>query len=179
MWTLVIDGQFRNGTFTMKLNNDIMATPKQQTKKIFDTTSMAQCKTAVTPLLKHSEFLQSCTEPSLAVMFLFVFCIVDVNCHSVTATSSCSCNTVHHEIYPDSKVRGANIGPTWGRQDPGGPTGPRWVPCWPMNFTIWVYQRFTFSCFSCSLLPTEFTFTEAKTLLPLYKCEWSNPEKYG
>ena len=123
MWTLVIDGQYRNGTFTMKLNNDIMATPKQQCRKMFDTTSMAQCKTAVTPLLKHSEFLQSCTEPSLAVMFLFVFCIVDVNYNSVTATSSCSSNTVHHEIYPDSKVRGANIGPTWGRQDQGRPTG--------------------------------------------------------
>ena len=24
-------------------------------------------------------------------------------------------------INPDSKVRGANVGPTWGRQDPGGP----------------------------------------------------------
>ena len=23
--------------------------------------------------------------------------------------------------YPDSKIHGANIGPTWGRQDPGGP----------------------------------------------------------
>ena len=23
--------------------------------------------------------------------------------------------------YPDSKVHGANMGPTWGRQDPGGP----------------------------------------------------------
>ena len=23
--------------------------------------------------------------------------------------------------YPDSKVYGANMGPTWGRQDPGGP----------------------------------------------------------
>ena len=28
--------------------------------------------------------------------------------------------------YPDSKVHGANMGPTWGRQDPGGPhVGPR------------------------------------------------------
>ena len=25
------------------------------------------------------------------------------------------------EIFPDSKVYGANMGPTWGRQDPGGP----------------------------------------------------------
>ena len=33
---------------------------------------------------------------------------------------------------PDSKVRGANMGPIWGRQDPGGPH------VGPMNFAIWV-----------------------------------------
>ena len=34
--------------------------------------------------------------------------------------------------YPDSKVHGANRGPIWGRQDPGGP----YVGA--MNFAIWV-----------------------------------------
>ena len=34
-------------------------------------------------------------------------------------------------ITPDSKVHGANMGPIWGRQDPGGPH-----VC-PMNFAIW------------------------------------------
>ena len=33
----------------------------------------------------------------------------------------------------DSKVYGANMGPTWGRQDPGGPH------VGPMNFAIWSY----------------------------------------
>ena len=32
---------------------------------------------------------------------------------------------------PDSKVQGANMGPIWGRQDPGGPH------VGPMNFAIW------------------------------------------
>ena len=32
---------------------------------------------------------------------------------------------------PDSKVHGANMGPIWGRQDPGGPH------VGPMNFSIW------------------------------------------
>ena len=32
---------------------------------------------------------------------------------------------------PDSKVHGANLGPIWGRQDPGGPHVGR------MNFVIW------------------------------------------
>ena len=32
----------------------------------------------------------------------------------------------------DNKVHGANMGPIWGRQDPGGPQ------VGPMNFAIWV-----------------------------------------
>ena len=34
-------------------------------------------------------------------------------------------------VIPDSKVSGANMGPTWGRQDPGGP----YVDL--MNLAIW------------------------------------------
>ena len=34
--------------------------------------------------------------------------------------------------YPDSKVHAANMVPTWGRQDPGGPH------VGPINFAIWV-----------------------------------------
>ena len=33
---------------------------------------------------------------------------------------------------PDPKVHGANMGPIWGRQDPGGPH------VGPMNLVIWV-----------------------------------------
>ena len=36
------------------------------------------------------------------------------------------------QAFPDSKVHGANVGPTWDRQDPGGPH------VGPMNFAIWV-----------------------------------------
>ena len=32
---------------------------------------------------------------------------------------------------PDSKVHGGNMGPIWGRQDPGGPH------VGPMNLAIW------------------------------------------
>ena len=35
------------------------------------------------------------------------------------------------DINHDSKVHGANMGPIWGRQDPGGPHVS------PMNFAIW------------------------------------------
>ena len=34
-------------------------------------------------------------------------------------------------IIPDSKAHGANMGPIWGRQDPGGPH------VGSMNFAIW------------------------------------------
>ena len=38
---------------------------------------------------------------------------------------------------PDSKVHGDNMGPIWGRQDPGGPH------VGPMNFAIWVANIMT------------------------------------
>ena len=47
-------------------------------------------------------------------------------------------STMRWEIIPqvyfgdrDSKVHGANMGPIWGRQEPGGPY------VGPMNFAIW------------------------------------------
>ena len=36
--------------------------------------------------------------------------------------------------FPDSKVYGANTGPTWGRQDPGEPH------CGPVNLAIWDFS---------------------------------------
>ena len=38
---------------------------------------------------------------------------------------------VRYSAIPDSKVHGANMGPIWGRQDPGGPH------VGAMNFAIW------------------------------------------
>ena len=35
------------------------------------------------------------------------------------------------DVIPDSKIRGASMGPIWDRQDPGGPH------VGPMNFVIW------------------------------------------
>ena len=39
--------------------------------------------------------------------------------------------------FPDNKVHGAKVGPTWGRQDPGGPHVGH------MNFAIWVSNGHT------------------------------------
>ena len=38
---------------------------------------------------------------------------------------------IHFKKYPDCKDYGANMGPIWGRQDPGGPH------VGAMNFAIW------------------------------------------
>ena len=37
-----------------------------------------------------------------------------------------NCNT----SFPDTKIRGAYMGPTWGRQDPGGPHVGFHEPCY-------------------------------------------------
>ena len=50
-------------------------------------------------------------------------------CEGKTAGGFCSQSPGPAD--PDSKVHGANMGPTWGRQDPGGPH------VGPMNFAIW------------------------------------------
>ena len=39
---------------------------------------------------------------------------------------------IENNHFPYSKVHGANMGPIWGRQDPGGPH------VGPLNFAIWV-----------------------------------------
>ena len=56
------------------------------------------------------------------------------------------------QVYPESKVYGANMGPIWDRQDPSGPHAG------PMNFAIWValwidspikWHRSRLKIFSC------------------------------
>ena len=46
-------------------------------------------------------------------------------------TDSETSNNNKSHSNPDSKVHGANMGPIWGQQDPGGPH------VGPMNFAIW------------------------------------------
>ena len=42
---------------------------------------------------------------------------------------------IHIKTTPDNKIHGANMGPIWGRQVPGGPH------VGPMNFSIWDYLQ--------------------------------------
>ena len=51
------------------------------------------------------------------------------------------------ENYPDSKVHGANMGPNWGWQDPGGPHVDH------VNLAIWVHlARLRKECFKLQYL---------------------------
>ena len=54
----------------------------------------------------------------------------------------------HTDGNPDSKVHGANMGPIWGRQDPGGPR------VGPMNFAIWEVMTHTCLGIGINLLST-------------------------
>ena len=47
-------------------------------------------------------------------------------------------------MIPDSKVHGANMGPIWGRQDPGGPHVGH------MNLAIWDIAYFDIENYSAS-----------------------------
>ena len=51
-------------------------------------------------------------------------------------------------MIPDSKVDGANMGPIWGRQDPGGPH------VGPMNLAIWDTLKWSFTLHFCAILVT-------------------------
>ena len=66
--------------------------------------------------------------------FWWIGCWWWVMSSSILVNKSMSCSNLHVSCndYPDSKVHGANMGPIWGRQDPGGPH------VGPMNFAIWV-----------------------------------------
>ena len=54
----------------------------------------------------------------------------------IGVTTRCRLLNPHSQrgMYPDSKVHGADMGPIWGRQDPGG------HHIGPMNFAIWVIE---------------------------------------
>ena len=67
--------------------------------------------------------------------------------------------------YPDSKVHGANMGPIWGRQDPGG------SHVGPINFAFWVALQLHFN-FSDVCIP-EVDNIIADTISRLYE-----PGKY-
>ena len=51
----------------------------------------------------------------------------------------------HRKLNPDSKVHGANMGPLWGRQDPGGPH------VGPMKFAFWEIIVVINNCINVSI----------------------------
>ena len=72
---------------------------------------------------------QTSTEDQFNVKF-FAMCLI-----LVAIPMSCCASVVRTLVPPDSKVHWANMGSTWGRQDPGGPH------VGPMDFAIWAYKH--------------------------------------
>ena len=96
-------------------------------------TSMALCKTAISPLVNALEVLQSClllheifTYKNMALSLINMqFDSREVSKHHVHDDEEEHSNPTGENKSPDSKVHGANMGPIWGRQDPIGPhVGP-------------------------------------------------------
>ena len=72
-----------------------------------------------------------------ATKFSFRFGILHSSHENPFDTISAAVQRHWTQNCPDSKVHGANTGPIWGRQDPGGPH------VGPMNFAIWVISKLT------------------------------------
>ena len=60
-----------------------------------------------------------------------VYTTLSYQVHTIGQSDYYSTHKNHKQNIPDSKVHGANMGPIWGQQDPGGPH------VGPMNFAIW------------------------------------------
>ena len=79
------------------------------------------------------------------ILFILFYAVIRQKENSnITLLMHTACADSIHELYmcsmccysrikaqPESKVHGANMGPTWGRKDPGGPQ------VGPMNIAIW------------------------------------------
>ena len=64
-------------------------------------------------------------------LFFISHCYFPLCTHLPTKLVWVEVTQQHIQTVPDNKVHGANMGPIWGRQDPGGPH------IGPMNFAIW------------------------------------------
>ena len=74
--------------------------------------------------------------------------------------------TVHIDVMPDSKVHGANMGPTWGRQDPGGPHVGH------VNLAIW--DAFVYTC-----VASVGSFGILSSNMGFQKSTWQTSTDYG
>ena len=74
--------------------------------------------------------------PIFSTLGLCAACWTHFICHHELWPTSVSHPFSSLNSSPDSKVHGANMGPIWGRQDPGGPHVS------PMNLVIWVFKSY-------------------------------------
>ena len=94
---------------------------------------------------------------------------------NIVSAAEISESNIHQNIWrhsPDSKAHGANMGPTWDRQDPGGPhVGPMNFAvreiCWSLPTTYISYQHHIYTtgpCRNCNDLCTEVNYRFNRSL---------------
>ena len=91
--------------------------------------------------------------PLLCYIFNLIFCLwsrrygLNIECCLTNLVLEyCLCCSSHvdsgcNNVLPDSQIDGANVGPTWGRQDPGGPHVDHsnvaiWAVCYKQIFVF-------------------------------------------
>ena len=73
------------------------------------------------------------TGPNLYTMIHFSQYEIEMSSHKINITYNAG------SIHPDSKIHGAYMGSTWGRQDPGRPhVGPTILAIWAVIAAIWL-----------------------------------------
>ena len=88
------------------------------------------------------------------------------------------------ETYPELKVHGANMGPIWGRQDPGGPHESYFLgtPCWNcFDIKMAFYRSKDFYHVDKMILWPFFLkilFPVQKLILPTYNIPLKGPYNY-
>ena len=83
-------------------------------------------------LIKKALYAYAITQKRISERFRFG---IHINVGRTLDTSENQLRGSNICEFPDSKVHGTNMGPLWGRQDPGGPH------VGPMNFAIWVMTQ--------------------------------------
>ena len=105
----------------------------------------------------HGRPIQGCVDVTWAKFCIDVWVddeVIPINCINLSVTGG----------HPDSKVHGANMGPIWGRQDPGGPHVGH------MNLDIWDTSKSIYSEYHLRLQRNNFMFLshESALLIDLY-----------
>ena len=132
---------------------------------IYDNAYACMCKYVCTCACVYQVYCRDKVFRIWACQFKFVGVS---DCLSVRSFIRLSVSEVWDYIlrnYPDSNVHGANMGPIWGRQDPGGPhIGPMIFAIWVVQvylrslgrIAVWSFFRYLWSMYNATMLQLQY-----------------------